>query len=56
MAEACLEAESFFIFPASLIPTLIPALNPVSPAVLVLTLLQAPSPLPSLRSASSWDT
>lgn len=54
-AEVCLKAGVFFIFPTSLIPTLIPALNAVSPAVLALTLLQASSPLPSLRSASSWD-
>ena len=45
--------ELAFISPASLIPTLIPAQQPVSPVVLKLTLLQAPSRQPFLRSASS---
>lgn len=45
--------ELAFISPASLIPTLIPAQHPVSRAVLKLTLLQAPSRQPFLRSASS---
>lgn len=45
--------ELAFVSPASLIPTLIPAQHPVSQAVLELTLLQAPSRQPFLRSASS---
>lgn len=53
--EARLKARLVFHFSASLIPTVIPAQNPVSPTVLELTLLQASSLLTSLRSASSWD-
>lgn len=44
-----------FISLVSLIPTLIPAQHPVSGLVLKLTLLQAPSRQPFLRSASSRD-
>ena len=47
--------ELAFVSLASLIPTLIPAQHPVSQVVLKLTLLQAPSRQPFLRSASSRD-
>lgn len=47
--------ELAFVSLASLIPTLIPTQHPVSQVVLKLTLLQAPSRQPFLRSASSRD-